>query len=172
MAETDFPLENHRVIFAFIQRNPGLHMRKISDRLDMHLSTLRYHLDYLEERGFISSSQEKNLKVFFVRKMKKKMKAIAPLLQQERFRSIILTIFRFPGISPSGISTELLNKPSTLSKYLGLLTDRGIIEFRKAGRQKKFHIVDEDDIVELLITYKKTFWDKLVDNVLDIYFER
>ena len=31
---------------------------------------------------------------------------------------------------------------------------------------------DEDDIVELLITYKKTFWDKFVDNVLDIYFER
>ena len=74
MAETDFPLENHRVIFAFIQRNPGLHMRKISDRLGMHLSTLRYHLDYLEERGFISSSQEKNLKVFFVRKMRKKLK--------------------------------------------------------------------------------------------------
>ncbi len=39
----------------------------------------------------------------------------------------------------------------------------------KDGREKKYHINDEKSIVKLLLTYKKSFWDPFVDNVLEIY---
>jgi len=40
------------------------------------------------------------------------------------------------------------------------------------GREKRYCVSDEKSIMELLLTYKKSFWDSLVDNVLEIYFER
>ena len=49
MHDEDLRLENHRHIYEYVERNPGAHLRRISRDIDMHLSTLRYHIDYLED---------------------------------------------------------------------------------------------------------------------------
>ncbi len=173
MKEEDISLENQRTIYRYIVENPGSHLRKISRDLGMHLSTLRYHLNFLEKKRLIIGKEENNTRIFFaVGKLKPEDKNIASLLQQRRFRDIILLLVINPGLTHSDISKRLALKPSTLSKYCRILEERGVIYSEKDGREKHYYVVDEKKVMELLLTYKKSFWDSFVDNVLEIYFER
>jgi predicted transcriptional regulator len=171
--QEDITLENRRLIFNYVISNPGAHLRKISRDLDIHLSTLRYHLDYLEKKGLIACQKENNLKIYFASgKLSAKEKNLTSLLQQKRFRDIILVLIDAPGSISSQIADELSVKPSTISKYINILEERGVLRHEKVGREKKYYIIDEQNIIQLLLTYKKSFWDSFVDNVLEIYLER
>ncbi|MFW9997099.1 MAG: winged helix-turn-helix transcriptional regulator [Candidatus Odinarchaeota archaeon] len=173
MQEETLELETRRVIHEYILKNPGSHLRKIARELNINLSTLRYHLDYLEKKELVASEKESNQKAYFVAwKLSSKDKQACRLLQQKRFRDVILVIIMTPGINHRKIAEKLAITPSTLSKYLKLLEDRGVVHHQKAGREKCYRVVDEKQIMDLLLTYKKSFWDKFVDNVLEIYFER
>jgi predicted transcriptional regulator len=171
--QDDIALENRRLIFNFISNNPGTHQRKISRDLDMYYSTLRYHLDYLEEKELIVSQMENNFKIYFASgKLSIKEKNLTTLLQQKRFRDIILVVIDNAGSTSSQIADRLSVRPSTLSKYMNLLEYRGVLYHEKVGREKRYYINDEKSVIQLLITYKKSFWDSFVDNVLVLYLER
>jgi predicted transcriptional regulator len=171
--QDDVTLENRRQIFDYILDNPGVHLRKISRDINIHLSTLRYHLDYLESKRLITSQKEDNLKIYFASgKLSPQEKKLTPLLQQKRFRDIILAIIGSHEPTSSEISEKLLMNPSTTSKYINILEERGVISHKKIGREKKYQIDNEESVVKLLLTYKKSFWDTFVDNVLELYLER
>ncbi len=173
MKEEDIDFNNQKLIFNFISNNPGSHLRKISRTLGVHLSTLRYHINYLEKQELIVSKKEKNLKSYYIAgKLGTIDKNITRLLQQKRFRDIILVIITNPGLTHSEISDKLSIKPSTLSKYINILRTRRIIYHQKKGRNRYYYTYDEKRIMELLLMYKKSFWDPFVDSVLEIYFER
>jgi DNA-binding transcriptional ArsR family regulator len=172
MDEIDF-IENKKKLVSHIKLNPGSHLRGISRDLNMSLGTVRYHLSFLEKMGIIISRDEGNLKVFFLSDDEGYRKRnIFPLLQQKRFRDIISILLIAPGITPTDLSSRLGLNPSTLSKYLMILERREIIKSTRDGRWKHYSLVDERRVLNFLMTYKGSFLDKLVDNVLEIYFER
>ena len=171
--QDDVTLENRRLIFDYISDNPGVHLRKISRDINIHLSTLRYHLDYLETKGLIASQKENNLKIYFASgKLNPLEKKLTLLLQQKRFRDIILVIIGSHEPTSSEIAEELSMNPSTTSKYINILEERKVISHEKIGREKRYHIDNEETILKLLLTYKKSFWDHFVGNVLELYLER
>ena len=171
--QDDVTLENRRLIFDYILDNPGVHLRKISRDINIHLSTLRYHIDYLETKGLITSQKEDNLKIYFASgKLNPQEKKLTPLLQQKRFRDIILAIIGSDEPTSSEIAEKLSMNPSTTSKYIKILEEREVISHEKIGREKRYHINNEESVIKLLLTYKKSFWDSFVDNVLELYLER
>jgi predicted transcriptional regulator len=173
MKEEAIILETRKTIYFYIRDNPGQHLREISRTLNIYLGTLRYHLRYLEEKGVIVGKKEKNLKVYFVtEEISARDKNLAPLLQQKRFRDIILVVVINPRLTHSEIASKLSIKLSTLSKYINVLEVRGIFHHEKIGREKRYYVIDEKMVIDFLLTYKKSFWDSFVDNVLEIYFER
>ena len=173
MQEGDIRLEHQRRIYGFIGVNPGSHLRLISREVGISLSTLRYHIEILEKNELVVARKEKNLKVYFiVGRMKGTDRNVASLLQQKRFRDIVLTILIHPGATHADISDKLSLKPPTLTKYMKVLEKRGIVDVVREGRCKKYTLVDEKGVTELLLTYRRSFWDSFVDNVLEIYFER
>ena len=162
-----------RKIYHFILNNPGVHLRRMSRDLDINIGTLRYHLRYLEKKRIITSKIDNNLKTYYIAgKLGVKDKVISSLLQQKRFRDIILSIILSPGTTPNKISEKLMLKSSTLSKYIRILEDREIIYHEKIVREKRYYVYNEKEIMELLLTYKQSFWDSFVDNMLRIYFEK
>lgn len=159
-AQEDATVNNRRMVLDYVSDNPGSHMRKIARDLDMRLSTLRYHLDYLEKKGSIACQKQNNLKVYFAQgKLKPLEKTLAPLLQQKRFRDIILILIEYPGLTFSQIGDALSISPSTASKYISILEEKKIIYHEKSGREKKYFVVDKDSVIELLTTYKQLMAD-------------
>lgn len=168
-----FDLENRRRIFRYITENPGSHLRRISRDMEITIGTLRHHLEYLEKHEIVSSMMENNLKVYFdARSNGSEHRNVAPLLQQKRFRDILLYVLVHPGTTPMEMAKSLELKSPTLSKYNAILEKRGLLRCDKDGRSKHIYLIGEDMILRLLLTYRKSFWDSFVDNVLEIYFER
>ncbi len=166
-------LENRKKIFDYISDNPGVHLRKISRDIDIHLSTLRYHLDYLELEGLITCQKEENLKTYFVSgKLNPHEKILTHLLQQKRFRDIIIILIESNDLTSSQIAEKVAINISTASKYINILEQKELISHKKIGREKRYHVTDEECVVKLLLTYKKSLWDSFVDNVLELYLER
>jgi signal transduction histidine kinase/CheY-like chemotaxis protein/DNA-binding transcriptional ArsR family regulator len=158
--QEDVGVDNRKVVLEYISDNPGSHLRKIARDLDIRLSTLRYHLDYLEKKGSIVCQKQKNLKVYFASgKLKPLEKTLTPLLQQKRFRDIILVLIDSPGMTFSQIVDKLSIGSSTASKYINTLEDRKILFHEKSGREKKYYINDEKSVIELLTTYKQFMAD-------------
>ena len=52
--EKIFEVKTRKEIYKFIMKNPGMHYRDIARFLKIPSSTMRYHLNYLERRNFIS----------------------------------------------------------------------------------------------------------------------
>ena len=166
-------LENRQLIHDYILKNPGSHLRMIERGLDINLGTLRHHLKHLEKERMISSRMEENRKLYFVAgKMGASHKTISSLLQQKRFRDIILTTITTPGLTHKEIAGKLSLKPSTLSKYIKVLEERGIVRHERQERERHYFVVDEKEIMKLLLAYKPSFLDSFVDTMLHIYFER
>jgi len=153
-------IENRDLICAYISDNPGSHLRKIARDLDIKLSTLRYHLDFLVKKQKIVCQRQNNLKVYFLSgKLKPQEKTLAPLLQQQRYREIVLVLIDLPGSTSSQIADRLSIKPSTTSKYINILEDQKILYCKKIGRKKKYYINDEESVVGLLRSYKNLMSD-------------
>lgn len=162
--QDDAASKNREQIFGYVSSHPGSHLRKIARELDVRLSTLRYHLDHLEKNGLIVSQKQNNLKIYFASgKLKPEEKALAPLLQQKRFRDIILVLIESPGSTFSQIAQRLSMSPSTASKYINILEDRDVLSHEKVGRQKRYRIKDEKSVIEILKTYKKMMADMSYD---------
>jgi len=173
MRAEEIELENRRVLYRYIRDNPGTHLRKIERDIGMNIGTLRHHVEFLEKKRIIVSSKDGNLKVFFAAgELSSDEKRISPILQQKRLRNILLILLISPGVTHGGIAQRLSMKPSTLSKYLRILENKEIIEVRREQNEKHYSIRDEKEIIELLLTYRKSFWDSFVDNMLEIYFEQ
>src|SRR5690606_10631782 len=119
-----------------------------------------YHLDYLEKKGSIACQRQNNLKVYFAQgKLKPMEKTLAPLLQQKRFRDIILILIESPGLKFSQIVDNLSISPSTASKYINILEEKKILYHERSGREKKYFVNDKDSVIELLSTYKQMMAD-------------
>ena len=154
--QEDLGIDNRKAILDYVSDNPGAHLRKIARDLDIHLSTLRYHLDNLEKQGVIGCQKQNNLKVYFTSgRLKPIEKTLTPLLQQKRFRDIILVLIDYPGLTFSQIVEKLSIGSSTASKYINTLEDQKILFHEKSGREKKYYLSDEKSVIELLATYKQ-----------------
>jgi signal transduction histidine kinase/CheY-like chemotaxis protein len=158
--QEDTGIDNRKAVLDYISDNPGAHLRKIARDLDIHLSTLRYHLDNLEKKGLIGCQKQNNLKVYFTSgKLKPIEKTLTPLLQQKRFRDIILVLIDYPGLTFTQIVERLAIGTSTASKYINTLEDQKILFHEKSGREKRYYISDEKSVIELLTTYKQFMED-------------
>ena len=58
-------LETRRKIFNLILKNPGLHLHALKKQTDISLSTLRYHLEYLNKRSFLTIQNDGRYKRFY-----------------------------------------------------------------------------------------------------------
>lgn len=152
----EIEVDNRRFILSYILHNPGSHLRKIARDLDISLSTLRYHLEYLEKKGEIICQKQNNLKVYFIPDMlKPHEKMLIPILQQKHYRDIILALMESPGLTSSQIANRISMGSSSASKYINLLEDQKILLHRKSGREKNYYVNKEKSIIELMATYKK-----------------
>jgi predicted transcriptional regulator len=139
----------------------------------MEIGTLRYHLEILEKQGLVVGKDDLNLKTFFVvNKLSPSEQRLASLLQQKRFRDILMAIIVEPVATPMVIAKRLGLRPGTLSKYIAILEARGLLIKDRSTPEIRYQVADEDLVMKIIVAYKSSFWDDLVDNALEIYYER
>ena len=170
MNEDYLSLETRRKIYNLIKSRPGLHKREIARIIGMSLSTIDYHLHYMEKKELVESRSDGKYKRYFVKeKGKKENKRLFAMLRQEVPRRILIFLLSHPNAIHKEICEHIGKAPSTISFHMKKLIKEGIVEEIPHGKEKAYVVKNKDEVIDLLITYKESFVDKAVDRFLDAW---
>lgn len=149
-------LETRRDIYNLIKENPGLHLSRIANLLDMSVSLVEYHLRYMEKNNIVVAEKSGGYKRFFPkeRKVKREDKKLLSLVRQEIPLKIVLLLLDRGKMTHKELLTNIDIAPSTLSYHLKKLSKKEIINSKRYGNKKGFEINKKEEILNLLVKYK------------------
>jgi predicted transcriptional regulator len=169
----ELDLETRREIFELITDFPGLHFREILRRLDISSGNLNYQLSYMVKHDLLVSISDGNLKRYYIiGKVKGHEKRILACLRNETARGLVLFLLLNPNSQFNEIASKFDLAPSKLAYHLKKLVDKEIIEKKKRGRTTIYKAKDEDAIANVLISFKPSFIDSIVENFIEAWSQR
>lgn len=169
----ELDLETRRRIFELISEFPGLHFREILRRLDISSGNLNYQLYHMMKHEMLVVIQDGNLKRYYVAgKIKGKEKRVLACLRNETARGLVLFLLLNPNSQFNEIGKNFDLSPSKLAYHLGKLVEKKIIQKERKGRATIYKVIDEEAIANVLITYRPSFLDDIVDRFIEAWQER
>jgi predicted transcriptional regulator len=159
-------------ILQFIRENPGCHLRKIKDELDLAMGTVQYHLDKLEKAGRITSQKQGLHKYYFVvGAFEENEKQLLEVLSNETAREILMFIIeqkKYP--SQIEISKHIGISSASVSWHIKRLQDYRIIDAIKEGKFKRYKLHgDSKQFVGLLRNYYPSIWNRWSNRLAEIF---
>lgn len=166
-------LANRKRIYECIRGSPGLHFREIQRRTALPIGVLEYHLNYLVQKELITLERQENFSRYYPGgQLNKEKQKILSVLRQEIPRGIVLYLLRNPGATHTELLRSFTISGGTLSYHMKKLTSKGVVSAEKRGRESFLRVMDPEKVADLLIIYRRTFFDKLVDEFVARYLER
>jgi predicted transcriptional regulator len=163
-------LEVRRKVYQIVRDFAGAHFREILRKSALATGSAQYHLDYLKKRGLIKVEKEGNNVRYFPKDFKTDNKKIMSFLRQKSIRDILLYILMHNNCNHEQIAQSVSISLSTISWHLKKLEDANIVGFVKKGRKTYYNIlIDKTEVMNLLITYQESFFDKMVDNIIEMW---
>jgi len=167
--------ENRRKIYQIIESNPGIHLRALERRLDIPLSTIDYHLNYMVRRKIISREPSQNgdgrLTRYYTQPFDDHEKRILAALRQKRFREIVFYILQQQNAGFKTLHDQFPLPRSTLSFYLNYLVDHEILVRERVGYEYQYTVKDVDRVAKILIAYRSSFIDRVVDKAMNAWLD-
>jgi predicted transcriptional regulator len=148
-------LEIQKQIYLLIEREPGLHLTKIADLLDITTPLLLYHVRYMEKHELITLEQEKGFTRCYIKgTIGSEDRKRLSLLRQHMPLKIVLFLLQNPLSKHKDILEKFNISKSTLSYHLKKLVDQKIITIQRIDEEEGYRVIDEDEIIRWLIKYK------------------
>lgn len=158
-------LESRRRIYAYIERQPGRYLREMQRALDMPMGALEYHLAQLEAAQLVTVLKEEK-KRYFPARMDRIDKHVLAVLRQDGLRRVVVMLLSERELTHEELLQRLACPPSTLSYYMRRLCDVGMVDRQKTGRRTSYSLREPESMLRVLVRYRPTFLDRLVDNFL------
>lgn len=162
-------LEARQKIYNVLKDSPGLHFREIQRRTGFATGLLQYHLDYLIKKHLIRQIKEKKFTRFYLIREEQVDEKEMAALRQEGQRKIIMLLLNKKRATNKQIAKAILISPSTASFHLSKLLENGLITRVRKGKKTYFYLVEPEKHANLLVSYKKSFFDEMVDNFVEVW---
>jgi len=121
-------LENakRRKILKIVMRNPGISLKELEELTKMNRSTLRFHLDLLEDEGWVYSVKTGRHRLFFLANND----VINPLtlVKSERKKQIIELLNQNGELTVKEIADKLGISYKTAHRHISQLKSMGIVK--------------------------------------------
>lgn len=158
----DLPVR--KKLFLYVQANPGVHFREIQRDMELQVGQLEFHLNELVKKEALVKEIKTGNARFYVRdKFSHEERKVMNFLRKEVSRDIILYLLENPDSSPTDILKVFTFSGPNLSYHLRRMLKEGIIDFETKGRERVYHITDPELIETLLVMYRSTLFDKVLD---------
>ena len=156
-------LDKRRKIYDFVSKNPGIHLREISRKLDIPKTTLKYHLNYLKRKNLLISKTDSKYNRYFAQSDLGTIdKKFITVLRKDISRGIIILSFIYDEIYINELSAGLDTPFTTISYHLKKLKDLGILDSKQKKGRAVYYLKDRNYIYNFLIKFK----DNLIDDSL------
>ncbi len=163
-------LDIRKGIYEFIVKFPGTHFREIERKLRLPATTVKYHLNFLSKNEIVNEKKIGNKICYYGQEFQVKNSQLMGLLRQESIRKILFCLLSIEKCNQAKIAEKTSLTPSTISWHLKRLEDLGVIAYTKNGKGKEYKaLIKKDEIQNLLITYRKTFFDTMVDRMIEMW---
>ncbi len=161
-------------IFHFIQNNPGCHLRKIKENMDVSMGTAQYHLEKLEKIQRIVSARHGLYKHYFpVGIFQENEKEILRVLGQETSREILMFIIEQQAPTQTDIANRVGISAASVSWYLKRLIQYKIIDEVRVGRYKRYQLHDRKssskNITTIMRNYYPNIWDRWSNRLVETF---
>ena len=171
MSSGDKVLDNktRRMIYNLIVNYPGVPFNKLIDIFELTDSNLRYHLNYLEKNGKISSGIEGGIKLYYPHpssvKILNKPQDIIELqkLTQEQ-QNIVSVVKENPGLSQKELIKRTGIKHTTAIRNINTLMSLNLIKNHKFQKNVCYEYVPD---VEMKFTIIKGLIIKFLRKEID-----
>lgn len=163
-------LDTRKKIYDLVTTFAGLHFREIERNSGLSTGVVRYHLHYLSKHGLIKEEKENNHLRYFPRFFTSENKKLLSLLRQKSVRNMLICMMLHNPCYHGQLVNFIRLSPSTVSWHLKRLEEEKVISIiKKRGKTSYNLMINKDEIMKLLITYQQTFFDTLVDNVVEMW---
>ena len=156
-------------IFSTIAQNPGLHFREIQRRTGIATGALQYHIDYLKKKNFVREEKQGKFSHFYSNQAEAVDSSLMNLLRQESVRKIVLFLMDRRMATLHSISESVTLGLSTTSFHMQKLLASKIVLQKSIRGKIFFSLVDKGRVLALVVQYRKSFLDSLVDNFIDTW---
>lgn len=121
------PLSNdvRRRVYEQVASTPGAHIAAIVDRTDIPRSTVRYHLQVLEESALVRGEMVRGKHRYGPADADL---PVAAALYDGPTRQVLETVARFGPVSVTGLADKVASAPSTVSYHLDRLADADLVD--------------------------------------------
>jgi len=128
-------------IYNFVQNNPGVHFRALSNILNMPIGVLQYHLGLLVNGGLLTTYRDGRYRRYFESKKftETEMKLIS-ILRNGTSGKILGALFRKPQMTHKDLSTELNISSQALSWQMDRLEKTGLVNRNLEGLRVKYSL--------------------------------
>ena len=166
-------LETRKRVYEIVSQSPGVHLREIERLSSLPLGVVRYHLERLQREELIFAEEDRYFKRFFPKNRIPNVSTnTMAVLRQESLRRIMLQLLAEPGSTHQQLRNAMVLPASTLSTYLSILMKKNVVRRERRGRENLYYVVDEEAVMKVLLVYRPSFLDKLVDHAIALYLER
>ncbi|MGD0645769.1 MAG: winged helix-turn-helix transcriptional regulator [Candidatus Bathyarchaeia archaeon] len=157
-------------LFTLISECPGIHFRDAQRRTESATGNLTYHLDCLVKAGLLTTVRDgKYLRYYACKERSIEEKVILALARRKTDRHILLLLLQNETNTNEELSKILSLSPSTISWHIKKLIETNILSVKAEGR-KAFYSVNSPELVSgILIKYKESYVDKLLDRFVEMW---
>jgi predicted transcriptional regulator len=161
-------------VLQFIQNNPGCHLRKIKEMIQISHGTVQYHTDRLEKIGRITSNRSGLYKHFFpVGVFQNNEKEILQVLGQETARQVLMFIMEQHAPTQTDIVNSIGISAASVFWHIKRLIELRLINEVKEGKYKRYQLHDREVsskyITTLMRNYYPAIWERWSDRLIEIF---
>jgi predicted transcriptional regulator len=161
--QTTEPADTRVLLLKQIEQTPGIRYRELLRLTGFVNGVLTYHLAALENANVIKVDRGLRITRYYPINISEKESAILKFVRHQPIRQIVLFILEHDMSTFNEIVDHTGKAPSTVSSHLKRLKEAGIVSVRY-GECHLYRLVERDVVAEVLLKYKASFVDKIVDN--------
>jgi len=170
MDESDLESVSRRAIYQHIATHPGLHFRELEAELAYAKGTLQYQLRWLDEEGIVEVRDDgKYTRYYPAAEYDEIEQTVIDALRRKYSRRILAHLLSEEALSTTELSERIDKAPSTISWHLSKLADADLISKRQEGRSVVYEVNDPTRVKYLYTVHQKSFTDRVVDEILDLW---
>lgn len=160
-------LTRRGVIYEYIRRRPGTHVRRMAKDLGLATGVLQYHLFWLERHGFVKTKRFGFYRLVFPTLMfRDDQELVLAVLSQDTPREMLLRLVENPTVSQGELARSMGFSQPTVSWHMERLVELGVIRKCKTSKGTVCDVsVDRAEVLRLTRSYYPEAWRGLEDRV-------
>lgn len=161
--EEALELDTRRRLYEHVRQYPGLHLSELARGVALDVNLAKYHLQYLEKHGVVSSRRDEGFWRFFPREEGSVGLREAVGTAEKQWLSILrrpvplritLHLLDAGEASLTDLRSALSTPISSLSYHVERMVKEGFVAETRTGRERRLRLADAPRTLALILAYK------------------